>query len=72
MPVGDGNAGAHMTSGVSVKTAGVRPEAMTVAREAARRSGVSLTHWLNSAIIETAGVDDSAVEHEGGSAARHR
>ena len=57
-----------MTSGVSVKTAGVRPEAMTVAREAARRSGVSLTHWLNSAIIETAGADDSAVEHEGGSA----
>jgi localization factor PodJL len=54
-----------MTSGVSVKTAGVRPEAMTVAREAARRSGVSLTHWLNSAIIETAGEDTAAQEREG-------
>jgi localization factor PodJL len=47
-----------MTSGVSVKTAGVRPEALAVAREAARRSGVSVTHWLNAAIIGTANEDD--------------
>ena len=47
-----------MTSGVSVKTAGVRPEALAVAREAARRGGVSVTHWLNAAIIGTANEDD--------------
>jgi localization factor PodJL len=41
---------------------------MTVAREAARRSGVSLTHWLNTAIIETAREDDAAAEREGRSA----
>jgi localization factor PodJL len=43
-----------MTSGVSLQVAGVRPEALGVAREAARRTGVSLTQWLNSAIIKTA------------------
>jgi localization factor PodJL len=46
-----------MKSGVSVKTAGVRQEALAVAREAARRRGVSVTHWLNAAIIETANED---------------
>jgi localization factor PodJL len=53
-----------MTSGVSVKTAGVRPEALAVAREAARRSGVSVTHWLNAAIIETANEDELAAGDE--------
>jgi localization factor PodJL len=53
-----------MTSGVSVKTAGVRPEALAVAREAARRSGVSVTHWLNAAIIETANEDDLTADDE--------
>lgn len=43
-----------MRSGVSVKAAGVRPQALAVAREAARRSGVSLTQWLNAAIIDGA------------------
>jgi localization factor PodJL len=45
---------------------------MTVAREAARRSGVSLTHWLNSAIIETAREDEPAGGREGRSAADRR
>jgi localization factor PodJL len=61
-----------MTSGVSVKTAGVRPEAMAVAREAARRSGVPLTHWLNSAIIETAREDDPAADRDGSAAPDRR
>jgi localization factor PodJL len=46
-----------MKSSVSVKIAGVRPEALAVAREAASRSGVSVTHWLNAAIVETANED---------------
>ncbi|MGA2125221.1 MAG: hypothetical protein ABSG76_03620 [Xanthobacteraceae bacterium] len=33
---------------------GVQPDAMETAREAARRSGLSLGQWINSAIIETA------------------
>ena len=43
-----------------------------MAREAARRSGVSLTHWLNSAIIETAREDEPAADREGRSAPDRR
>jgi len=46
-----------MRSGVSLNVAGVRPETVAAAREAARRSGVSLGQWLSSAIIETAADD---------------
>jgi localization factor PodJL len=43
-----------MTSGVPFNVTGVRPEAIETAREAARRSGLSLAQWLNSAIIDSA------------------
>ena len=36
---------------------GVHPDARDVAREAARRSGVSVGTWLNSLIIEAADKD---------------
>jgi len=40
---------------------GVRPDAREVARDAARRSGLSVGEWLNSLIIDAAAHDDSAV-----------
>ncbi len=43
-----------MKSGAQLKLRGVRPEAIETAREAARRSGRSLSDWIGSAIIETA------------------
>src|SRR5580692_4551957 len=39
---------------------GVRPDAREVARDAARRSGLSVGEWLNSLIIDAAAHDDSA------------
>lgn len=39
---------------------GIRPEARESAREAARRSGVSLGDWLNSVIIDSAGQEGVA------------
>ena len=39
---------------------GVRPEAREVARDAARRSGLSVGEWLNSLIIDAVGDEDSA------------
>src|SRR5947199_1978570 len=43
-----------MTSGAAWNTRPFRPEAMQTAPEAARRSGLSLTEWLNSAVLDTA------------------
>src|ERR1044071_3451527 len=37
---------------------GIRPEARDTAREAARRSGMSLGDWLNSVILHNAKPDD--------------
>jgi localization factor PodJL len=43
-----------MKFGVPWSVKGIRPEARETAREAARRSGVSLGEWLNSVIIQQA------------------
>ncbi|HVZ54233.1 MAG TPA: hypothetical protein VG986_19880, partial [Pseudolabrys sp.] len=43
-----------MRFGVPWSVKGVRPEARETAREAARRSGMSLGEWLNAVIIEQA------------------
>jgi localization factor PodJL len=43
-----------MKSGASWSTRSFRPETLEAAREAARRSGLSLSEWLHSAILDTA------------------
>ena len=43
-----------MTSGVPWNVKGIRPQARLTAKEAARRSGLSVGEWLNSVIIESA------------------
>jgi hypothetical protein len=43
-----------MTSGAVWNTRPFRPETLEAAREAARRSGLSLGTWLDSAILDTA------------------
>ena len=43
-----------MTSGGTWGTRPFRPEALESAREAARRSGLSLREWVNAAILDTA------------------
>jgi localization factor PodJL len=58
-----------MKFGVPWSVKGIRPEARETAREAARRSGMSLGDWLNSVILEQAGNpddydDDEADSHE--------
>jgi localization factor PodJL len=65
-----------MTSGAAWNTRPFRPETLQAAREAARRSGLSLAEWLNSAILDTAadagvcafrptlGADDLGPEHD--------
>jgi localization factor PodJL len=44
-----------MKSAVAWNVKGIGPEARETAREAARRAGMSLGDWLNSAIIDSAG-----------------
>ena len=56
-----------MTTGVPWEVAGVRPQARETAREAARRSGMSIGEWLDSLIIERArheGVAPAQRPHE--------
>ena len=43
-----------MKFGVPWSVKGIRPEARETAREAARRSGMSLGDWLNSVILQQA------------------
>src|SRR5689334_11583953 len=43
-----------MTSGVPWHMRGVRPEVLDSAREAARRSGMSVEEWLDTVIAESA------------------
>jgi localization factor PodJL len=43
-----------MTSGVSLNVSTFRPETVDAARRAARRSGLSLEQWINSALLDTA------------------
>src|SRR5258707_884121 len=42
-----------MTSGVPWHLRGIRPEVIDSAREAARRSGMSVDEWLDTAIAES-------------------
>ena len=52
---------------------GVHPDAREVARDAARRSGVSVGAWLNSLIITAAEQDESPTGEFGAAARRpHR
>jgi localization factor PodJL len=54
---------AGMTSGVPWHMRGVRPEVLDSAREAARRSGMSVEEWLDTVIAESArhaGIDPAA------------
>ena len=46
-----------MRFGVPWSVKGIRPEARETAREAARRSGMSLGDWLNSVILNQAADD---------------
>ena len=43
-----------MKFGVPWRAKGIRPEARETAKEAARRSGMSLDDWLNSVILQQA------------------
>jgi localization factor PodJL len=54
-----------MKFGVPWNVKGVRPEARDSAREAARRSGLSVGEWLNNAILEQAGGDGSDSYRDG-------
>jgi len=53
-----------MKFGVPWSVKGIRPEARESAREAARRSGMSLGEWLNNVILEQAAEDGRAPGHE--------
>jgi localization factor PodJL len=60
---------ASMNSGVQWSVKGLRPKARATAREAARRSGMSLGDWLNRVILHTAaeqGVDPGRHHEQGG------
>ena len=56
-----------MKLGVPWSVKGIRPEARETAREAARRSGLSLGDWLNSVILHSAAdvVDDDETDEAG-------
>ena len=43
---------------------GIDPEARETAREAARRSGVSVGRWLNSVILDQAAAEGVAPSYE--------
>jgi localization factor PodJL len=56
-----------MKFGVPWSVKGIRPEARETAKEAARRSGMSLADWLNSVIIHQAeqeGIDPDALAQD--------
>jgi localization factor PodJL len=57
---------ASMKLGAQWSVKGIRPEARETAREAARRSGMSLGDWLNSVILHNAKQDDEDQYDEGG------
>jgi localization factor PodJL len=50
-----------MTSGVLWNVKGVRPELRQTAREAARRSGMSVGQWLNNVIADSVADQDAAL-----------
>jgi localization factor PodJL len=53
-----------MTAGGRWNLKGLRPETVEAAREAARRSGLSLGEWLNDVIRERGDYPDAAVQPE--------
>ncbi|HEY4140816.1 MAG TPA: hypothetical protein VGM57_05345 [Pseudolabrys sp.] len=53
-----------MKLGVPWSVKGIRPEVRESAREAARRSGMSLSEWLNTVILHQAAEDDSEYDDE--------
>ncbi|MBI3702685.1 MAG: SEL1-like repeat protein, partial [Rhizobiales bacterium] len=53
-----------MKFGVPWSVKGIRPEARETAREAARRSGMSLGEWLNSVILQQAAEDGVHDAHD--------
>ena len=53
-----------MKFGVPWSVKGIRPEARETAREAARRSGMSLGNWLNSVILQQAEEDGLHPAHD--------
>ncbi|MDP1700072.1 MAG: peptidoglycan-binding protein [Aestuariivirga sp.] len=55
-----------MKPGIPWSVKGIEPETREAAKDAARRSGMTLGEWLNSKIL------DSAEEHESAPAARHQ
>lgn len=55
-----------MKPGIPWSVKGIEPETREAAKDAARRSGMTLGEWLNSKIL------DSADEHESAPAARHQ
>jgi len=56
-----------MKLGVPWSVKGIRPEARETAREAARRSGMSLGDWLNSVILHSAAdIEDDDSDEAGG------
>ena len=64
-----------MKFGVPWSVKGIRPEARETAKEAARRSGVSLGEWLNSVIIDQAaqeGVQALSLVDEASDGGAHR
>ncbi|HEY0224359.1 MAG TPA: hypothetical protein VGC38_07605 [Pseudolabrys sp.] len=54
-----------MKLGVPWSVKGIRPEARETAKEAARRSGMSLGEWLNAVILHQAGEDGIAHDDDG-------
>ena len=60
-----------MKFGVSWRAKGIKAEARETAKEAARRAGVSVDDWMNSAILQQAaqgGVNSPGGEHSSGEA----
>lgn len=53
-----------MKLGVPWSVKGIRPEVRESAREAARRSGMSLSQWLNTVIMHQASEDDSEYDDD--------
>ena len=55
-----------MKLGAQWSVKGIRPEARETAREAARRSGMSLGDWLNSVILNSTDGDEDQYDEHGG------
>src|SRR4029079_12807314 len=61
-----------MTSGAPWSVKGINPKAREVAKDLARRSGMTLGEWLNRVILEDDGSDEVPAEAQFGAGARPR